>query len=73
MEVEIIVEELDRLYQLDIDKYLSECETWKRYGYKIYRNSNGKHKVVKQNTTYDPSDIFDAFGGIFGNIFSGKD
>lgn len=54
-------------------KYEDKVATIKAMGYKVYRNSEGIHKVVKQNTTYDPSDIFDAFGGIFGNIFSGKD
>lgn len=81
MGVETIAEELDRLYQFDMDKYLSECNLWKKHGYRIFRNSDGKHKVVaspqkarmdKLNEAIgrDGSDIYNAFGGIFGDIFS---
>jgi len=69
---EVIEAELDRLYQFEIDKYVEECNTWKRYGYRIYRNPDGKHKVVepaRPNDMYGDNDIFNAFGGIFGDIF----
>ena len=46
MEINSIVQELDRLYEFEIEKYISECDCWKKMGYKIYRNSEGRHKVV---------------------------
>ena len=36
----IIVEELNRLYEFEIDKYVAECDDLKRMGYKIYRKDN---------------------------------
>lgn len=46
MNIDNIVNELDRLYEFDTDKYVSECNYWKSKGYRIFRNSEGKHKVV---------------------------
>ena len=72
MGVETIAKELDRLYQFDMNKYLSECDAWKKYGYRIFRNAEGKHKVVvRVQETTNSSDIYNAFGGIFTDIFSG--
>lgn len=73
MGVDVIIEELNRLYQYDMDKYLSECSDLKGFGYKIYRNSNGKHKIVAPIKDNDVKtvDINQVFGGIFGDIFKG--
>ena len=80
MGIDSITQELDRLYEFEMDKYVSECDHWKKMGYKIYRNSEGKHKVVepvrpdlKYNAYGRPniSSIFpnDVFGDIFGGMF----
>jgi hypothetical protein len=68
--VEVIKNELDRLYEFEIDKYIKEVDDLKRMGYKIYRNSEGKHKVVERSKPQQV-DIYSAFGGIFGDIFGG--
>ena len=73
--VEVIVSELDRLYEFEIDKYVNECNDLKRMGYKIYRNNEGRHKVIepqKMSSNFGNNDIFNAFGGIFGEIFGKK-
>ena len=80
MGVDTIAQELDRLYQFDMDKYISECNKWKKLGYKIYRNSEGKHKVVqservtqqRRNDTKRKifgDDLTSVFGDIFGGMF----
>ena len=73
-----IVQELDRLYEFEIDKYITECTDLKRMGYKIYRNSDGKHMITEprrqqRESFYGESvtDINSAFGGIFNEIFGG--
>ena len=74
MGIQTIIDELDRLYEFEMDKYISECNHWKKMGYKIYRNSDGKHKVVEpaRNANiynkygYSTSDMKDIFGDIFG-------
>ena len=78
MGVDTIAQELDRLYQFDMDKYISECNKWKKLGYKIYRNSEGKHKVVQsERVTQQRCDdakrkIFgDNLTSVFGDIFGG--
>ena len=72
MEINSIVQELDRLYDFEIEKYISECNYWKKMGYKIYRNSEGKHKVVRPVKKEDYKTAFsNAFGDIFGEIFGG--
>lgn len=80
MGVETIAKELDRLYQFDMNKYLSECDAWKKYGYRIFRNAEGKHKVVpnaaqqlnEKCAPYMRQNIAKAvFGDLFGDIFTG--
>lgn len=73
MNTNVIIEELDRLYKFDIDKYLKECDSLKKMGVRIFRNSDGKHKVIApaSKTKYS-NDFYGAFGDIFGNIFGGK-
>lgn len=75
MGTEAIVLELNKYYMCDKSKYQEECDYWKSRGYKIYRDSKGRHKVVeppKQNNT-DINNVFgDVFGDIFGQVFSGK-
>lgn len=74
MGVEAFVDELNRLYEFDIDKYVKECDDLKRMGYKIYRNSEGRHRIVepgyrkKSNTNTFPEGFGDIFNSIFGNI-----
>ena len=65
--IKAIEDELNRLYEYEIDKYLDECNVLKKMGFKIYRNSDGIHKVVKPVKN---SDVRDFINGIFGtNIF----
>lgn len=56
--------DLDRKYFMDPDGYLKKVETVKSAGYKVYRNSSGKHKVVYNKNFYN-----EMFDGVFGNIF----
>lgn len=60
MESEII-KNLNELYVSDPQKYSDYLRNVKDEGYKVFRNSAGKHKVEL--------DIYSAFGGIFGDIF----
>ena len=46
MNLDSLAQELDRLYQFEISEYISRCDELKKSGLKIYRNSNGEHKVV---------------------------
>lgn len=69
MNTEIIENKLNELYQSEINKYVSECEHWKRMGYKVYRNSEGQHKVI---APIKVENINTAFGGIFDEIFYGN-
>ncbi len=46
MNLDSISQELDRLYEFEISKYIERCEEIKKSGLKVYRNSQGKHKVV---------------------------
>jgi len=74
MSVEVFTEELDRLYEFEIEKYIKECDDLKRMGYKIYRNSEGKHKVVAppSKSNMYPEGFGEIFEQIFGaNIFGG--
>lgn len=62
--LEEIKQELDRLYFLDPKHYLYRLQKYKEAGYRILRNSAGKHKV---NATMEQM-----FGGtMFENIFNG--
>ena len=73
---EVIVKELDRLYEFEINKYVAECDDLKRMGYKIYRNDAGKHKVVapasqqlkdKVNPYFAGNDLASFMNGLFGS------
>lgn len=46
MNIDSVSQELDRLYQFEINQYITRCDELKKSGYKIYRNDNGQHKVV---------------------------
>lgn len=78
MGTDTIVQELDRLYEFEMDKYITECDHWKKMGYKIYRNSEGKHKVLeppkvehKYNSYGKPNIGSMFFGTPFEDIFNG--
>lgn len=58
-----IVNKLNILYATDKEKYEEHVETLKGVGYRIFRNSNGKHKV-DYNTSY----FQEMFGGAFRGI-----
>lgn len=62
-DTEKIIEDLNYLYFHDIRAYKEKVETLKGMNFKIYRNTAGEHKVK--------SNIMNAFGGIFGDIFGG--
>lgn len=74
MAKEVIEQELNRLYITDKDKYKEECDDWKSKGYKIYRDTKGRHMIVEPVKDQDDySAIYGKeFGDIFGNIFGGK-
>lgn len=74
MAKEVIEQELNRLYITDKDKYKEECDDWKSKGYKIYRDTKGRHMIVEPVKEQDDySAIYGKeFGDIFGNIFGGK-
>jgi hypothetical protein len=46
MNLDSISQELDRLYEFEISKYIARCDELKKSGFKVYRNSSGQHKVV---------------------------
>ena len=46
MNLDSLAQELDRLYEFEISEYIARCDELKKSGYRIYRNSNGIHKVV---------------------------
>lgn len=67
MGTEAIVLELNRYYMCDKSKYQEECDYWKSRGYKIYRDSKGRHKVVEPPKKVDQkTDILDVFNEMFG-------
>ena len=71
MSAEVFAEELDRLYEFEIEKYIKECDDLKRMGYKIYRNSEGKHKVIEPPKISKP-DVSNMFVGTpFADYFGG--
>lgn len=55
---------LNELYFYNPTKYIEYLEMIKGLGYKVLRNSSGKHKV-QINNDY----LKEAFGGIFGDLF----
>lgn len=59
-DTEKIVTQLDRLYWSDSHQYNQYCNNLKSYGYRIFRNSEGKH-IVK-------NDVMDFFGNLFGGF-----
>ena len=64
---------LDRLYTFEIEHYVDECTRLKKAGYKIYRNDEGRHKVVepaRSQDMYNDANRYTSFNGIFGNRFS---
>ena len=75
MGIEAIELELNRLYIVDKDKYKAECDDWKSKGYKIYRDSKGRHRVYEppKNDTPKPrvgtKELKELFGDIFGDAF----
>ncbi len=74
MAKEVIERELNRLYITDKDKYKEECDDWKSKGYKIYRDTKGRHMIVEPVKEQDDYSAMygKEFGDIFGNIFGGK-
>jgi len=52
---------LNTLYWTDSEKYMELLDVIKGMGFKIYRNSKGKHRVQM--------DMSNAFGGIFKDFF----
>ena len=46
MNLDSISQELDRLYVFEIEHYVARCNELKKSGFKVYRNSEGVHKVV---------------------------
>ena len=61
-----IEHKLDQLYSHGFDGYAEHLDMVKGLGYKVYRNSDGKHKIRIREDYLD-----DAFGGIFKNCFGG--
>lgn len=54
---------LDSLLAVNSSRYLSELNRIKQNGYRVFRNSQGKHKVQ--------TDVNSMFGNIFGGLFNG--
>lgn len=52
-------------------KYEDKLSSVKMMGFKVFRNSEGRHKL-QQVEGEGATDIYSAFGGIFGDIFGGK-
>ena len=57
--------DLNNLFKTNPTKYADKLNDIKNMGYKVYRNSDGDHKI-KQNENF----IYEAFGGVFGQIFN---
>ena len=60
--IEQIESDLNKLYFTDPDRYMERLNTIKGIGYKVLRNSQGKHRVQMDMST--------AFGGVFNKIFN---
>ena len=60
--IEDIQNRLNTLYCTDPKEYMEHLNMLKGIGYRIFRNSKGKHKVEMDMAT--------AFGGVFDNIFN---
>ena len=61
-----IVNELNRLYKTDWDKYNEKLSLYKGMGYKILRNYQGDHRVES-----NPNFIKEVFDGAFNKLFRG--
>ena len=64
--IEEIEARLNSLYFKNPKEYTEHVEMFKGMGFKVFRNSFGKHKVQS-----NPNFINEAFGGIFKDIFGG--
>lgn len=72
MAVDVVINELNNLYQNDPYRYATECDDLKRMGYKIYRNKEGLHKVVEPKKQDKYSEMFGAaMGDVFREMFGG--
>ena len=58
-----LAEGLDYYYFHNWNSYCDYLEDVKGCGYKVYRNTAGKHKVK-----YNPNYLREVFGGVFGRI-----
>ena len=65
--IEDLQNDLDKRYVSDSEEYYERIKLLKGMGYKVFRNSSGKHRVEM-----NPNYIYEAFGGIFGDIFGVK-
>ena len=54
------IRQLDELFPTNTERYTELVKKLKEIGYKIYRNSNGKHKLEYNNNYFN-----EVFGGIF--------
>lgn len=74
MNVQAIEEELNRLYRYEIDKYANECNIFKKAGFRIYRNSEGIHRIIppakKTNEPFDNVN-FNDYWWYIGKYFGG--
>lgn len=61
--LEEMTEKLNYLYFHNAKEYLEHKKMIKQLGYKVYRNSAGKHKVE-----IDMNYLNNAFGGVFKDI-----
>ena len=69
--VQVIVDELNRLYEYEMERYIPECDQLKKMGYRIYRNDDGKHKVVpparqRVNEMFKDNELASFMNGLFG-------
>ena len=64
--IEDIAKRLNKLYIENPDGYQEHLTMVKGLGYRVFRNSTGKHKLE-----INPNHLNEAFGGIFGDIFGG--
>ena len=60
--IEELIETLDEQYKT-YKLYLTKIESLKEIGYKVYRDSNGKHKLVENK-----DHLREVFGGAFRKI-----
>ena len=60
--IEEMENKLNKLYWTNSSEYMKHLNMIKGMGYKVYRNSQGLHKIEMDMST--------AFGGIFNEIFN---